>query len=398
VILTKRANHPSVPASWRWLRHPAAFLLLLTLALTATASGGADSATPDTERPRATPPAPTRQPQAVYSIEVGVDGEVYPVFANYAALQPPQERTWSTVAVKISNSSGATLRNRVSVQIRGWSDEEIQIAEMSAGETRTYLFAPSFLPRFYRNRDLTAATAVVTATDMSGHVVYSGTAPVRLRAVDDILWGDGFKNSRFIASWVTPHDPRVEDVLSKAKEFMPGRRLPGYENWKSPAQQAESTRAQARAIYRALQKKGVSYVKSSITFGRHTATSERVRMPWESLRQVSANCIDGAVMYASLFENLGMDPVVILVPGHAYVGVRTSEEGRDFLYLDAAVIGRASFETSVDTAEQGMARLKPAQITRIAISEARSAGIFPMPGFDSAAATPGGATAATRLR
>ena len=58
-------------------------------------------------------------------------------------------------------------------------------------------------------------------------------------------------------------------------------------------------------------------------------------------------------------ENLGMDPVVVLVPGHAYVGVRTAPTGDRYLYLDTALTGRATFEAAVQSAETGMARTIP---------------------------------------
>lgn len=314
----------------------------------------------DTEKVRAVPAAiAARQVEPAYSVQVGIDGEVFPALANYAALQSPQDRTLATVTVKIANHSGTALHDRVQVRVRGWSDEEIQPANLNPGETRNLMFAPVFLPRLFTNREIVAATAVVTVYDSSNRVAFATTAPVRLRSVDDMYWGQQFKYARFIASWVTPHDPAVEQILTKAKEFMPGRRLPGYEPWKSAADQRASTLQQAGAIYHALQQKGVSYVKSSITFGKNTSVSERVRMPYESLRQVSANCIDGVVMYASLFENLGMDAEVILVPGHAYVAVRAAQSGGDFLYLDTVLTGRASFESAVQTATQGLQRLNP---------------------------------------
>lgn len=338
----------------------------------------------DTEKLHPAPVSPVvRHIEPTYSVQVGIDGEVFPALANYASLQSQQDRTLPTVTVKIANHSDAALHNRVHVRVRGWSDEEIQSATLNPGETRNLMFAPVFLPRLFTNREIVAATALVTVYDSSNRVVYATTAPVRLRSVDDMFWGQQFKYARFIASWVTPHDPAVEQVLAKAKEFMPGRRLPGYEPWKSAADQRTSTMQQASAIYRALQQKGVSYVKSSVTFGKNTSVSERVRMPYESLGQVSANCIDGVVMYASLFENLGMDAEVVLVPGHAYVGVRAAQNGGDFIYLDTVLTGRASFENAVQTATQGLQRLNPKDVMHIMIPDARNAGVFPMPGPDT---------------
>ena len=130
-------------------------LLVCTLATLSSAAyaasaraAGSDAATsPDTEKSRATVMGAARRPEPTYSVQVGLEGEIFPVFANFASLQKPQERNWGTVMVRITNPTDAPLRSRVSVKVRGWSDEEIQIAEMGAGEVRTYLFAPTFLPR-----------------------------------------------------------------------------------------------------------------------------------------------------------------------------------------------------------------------------------------------------------
>jgi hypothetical protein len=322
---------------------------------------------------------PVRNIEPTYKVQIGLSNEIFPVFANHAALQDREQRTWGTVAVTVNNFSDRALRERVTVEVPGWSQQEIQIAEMAAGDIRTLLFAPTFLPRLYRNQEIAAASVVVNVSDVGGKSVFSETYPIRLRAADDMYWGEHFKFAPFIASWVTPHDPRVEMVLGRAKEFVPGRRLPGYEDWKGAEDQGKATWVQVRAIYRALQEKGVSYVKSSLTFGENTNVSERIRMPRESLRESSANCIDGVVMYASLFENLGMEPVVVLVPGHAYVGVRLAPGSKQYLYLDTALTGRAGFDAAVAAAEHGLAHYPQAQITYIRVAEARRAGIFPMP-------------------
>lgn len=194
---------------------------------------------------RAAGPTPT------YKVEAGLGGELFPVFANFASFQSPPERQSGVVKVTITNPTPELLRNRVSVQVPGWSDQEIQIVEMGAGQARTLYFAPTFHSRLYRNREIAAATARVEINDMGGRDIYSTTLPLRLRSADDMYWGEDFKYADFIASWVTPHDPQVESVLMRAKEFMPGRRLPGYETWRVPDLQEKSTYAQAKAIYRA---------------------------------------------------------------------------------------------------------------------------------------------------
>ena len=359
--------------SWAKSAVGAAFLLSL---LSAPRSFAGDAGT---DRGDLRPPAPIRQPLPAYKIQAGIDGEIYPVFANYASLQRQSDRTFGVVSVTLSNASAEPMSRRVSVRIPGWSDEEIQTVQIAPGATQTMVFAPAFLPRLYQNHEITAATAQVTITDTSSNSSYETTVPVRLRSSEDMFWGNGFKYASFIASWVTPHDRIVESVLSRAKGYTLDRRLPGYENWKTAAQQEQETYREARAIFNALQRMGLSYVKSSATLGDHKGVSERVRMPRISLTQSSANCIDAAVMYASLFENLGMDASIVIVPGHAYAGVRVAEGSPKFLLIDVALTGRSTFEAAVASAQNGMASHAPSTITQVMVEKARSSGIYPMP-------------------
>lgn len=320
-----------------------------------------------------------RKPEPTYRVTVGFDGEVFPAFANYSSMIPAQKREWGLVNVTITNSTDASLRQRIAVRVPGWSDQEIQIAELGAGEVRTFRFSPTFQERLYRNNEIKGATAEVEITDIAGRSIYETTAQLKLRSADDMYWGSKFKYAPFIASWVTPHDLQVEKLLSRAKELAPLRRLPGYESWKSVADQERSTNVQAKAIYNTLKRQGLSYVKSSMTLGKNLDVTQRVRMPKESLNHSSANCIDATVMFASLFENLGMDPVVVLVPGHAYVGVRVARGSQRYLFIDVALTGRSTFEHAVRSAEEGLARFGPSDITRISIDQARNNGIYPMP-------------------
>jgi hypothetical protein len=357
-----------------WGKSAVLAVCLASLLLTARAFAGDASADHGDVRP----PAPIRL-SPTYKIQAGIDGEIYPVFANYASLQRQTDRTFGVVSVTLSNNSAEAILRRVTVRIPGWSDNEIQTVELAPETTRTLVFAPTFLPRLYQNHEITAATADVTISDTASASSYETTVPVRLRSAEDMFWGNGFKYASFIASWVTPHDRQVESVLARAKSFTTDHRLPGYENWKTAAQQEQETYREARAIFMALQHMGLSYVKSSATLGDHKGVSERVRMPRVSLAQSSANCIDAAVMYASLFENLGMNASIVIVPGHAYAGVRVAEGSARFLLIDVALTGRSTFEAAVASAQNGMASHVPSAITQVMVEKARSSGIYPMP-------------------
>jgi len=80
-----------------------------------------------------------------------------------------------------------------------------------------------------------------------------------------------------------------------------------------------------------------------------------------------------------MFENLAMDPVIVLIPGHALVGVRLTERSSKYLYIDTVLTGRDNFDNAVKAANDALARYAPSQVTRISVSDARDAGVFPMP-------------------
>src|SRR6516164_10007949 len=72
----------------------------------------------------------------VYKIEAGLDGEIYPFLANYASLQKQNQRRFAALTVTISNPTSVELRQRVSVQLPGWSDAEVQTVEVQPGATQ----------------------------------------------------------------------------------------------------------------------------------------------------------------------------------------------------------------------------------------------------------------------
>ena len=80
----------------------------------------------------------------------------------------------------------------------------------------------------------------------------------------------------------------------------------------------EAVSDQMGAIFSALKAKGLVYTSVTKDF---FSGAQNVKTPTESLSTNSANCIDGALLFASALEALSMEPMVIIIPGHAYVAV-----------------------------------------------------------------------------
>src|SRR5262249_46849358 len=152
--------------------------------------------------------------------------------------------------------------------------------------------------------------------------------------------------------WVTPHDEAVQKLLGQAgavaqklkdAQGRAGVVLAGYnQQGKDDPTVEANVGLGARAGYDAVPDQKLGYVSSVITFGEKKGFHQRVRFPRESLTQKAANCIDLVVLFASLFENLGLEPVVALIPGHALVGVHL-RPGGPVLYIETTLATTAHF-------------------------------------------------------
>src|SRR5207253_2149266 len=146
-----------------------------------------------------------------------------------------------------------------------------------------------------------------------------------------------------------------------------------------PERGSAQVRDEARAVFEAMRHLGISYVDSLFTFGNFSGEAQRVRLPRETLNQSSANCVDVSVAFASAMENLGMDPVIVIVPGHAFAGVRLARDARETLYLDLTVLPEGSFQRAISRAGYWLKKTPANQQLAIDISAARALGIYPIP-------------------
>jgi hypothetical protein len=78
-------------------------------------------------------------------------------------------------------------------------------------------------------------------------------------------------------------------------------------------------------------------------------------------------------------ENLGMKPVVVIVPGHAFTGVRLGPNSQQILYLDLTVLPRGTFNSAQRRAQEWLKKFPPDQVLTVDIGAARSLGVYPMP-------------------
>jgi hypothetical protein len=80
---------------------------------------------------------------------------------------------------------------------------------------------------------------------------------------------------------------------------------------------------------------------------------QRTRLPAEVLASTNAQCLEGTLLFATLLESIGIKPIIVVVPGHAFVGWKTvaaDGTGGKPLFLETTMVGNADFKAAVKVA------------------------------------------------
>lgn len=97
---------------------------------------------------------------------------------------------------------------------------------------------------------------------------------------------------------------------------------------------------QVFALWHVLQRRGFQYSSITTTSGYSDVVySQHVRLVGDALATAQANCIDGTVLFASVLRKIGIDPYIIVAPGHAYLGFYLDAENQQSLHLETTMMG-----------------------------------------------------------
>ncbi len=146
-------------------------------------------------------------------------------------------------------------------------------------------------------------------------------------------WGDVYNNDALLACFVTPNDPIVKYYTQNIQEKI----LMG-EQASVTKDPNEAVRFLA-GIYNATVLSHMVYSGTKgipETLQDVSKFSQHNRLPREVITGNTGLCLELSLLYASILSNAGLDPVIFLVPGHAYPGYRLNGQ---YYAIEATGIG-----------------------------------------------------------
>lgn len=201
-------------------------------------------------------------------------------------------------------------------------------------------------------------TSVFITVHYGGNNLWRKTASTRLVPVDQ--WKDTDEERKWLPSFVWPRDKKVAVIINSAERYL---KVLGDDNsltfdgYQSVGTYKDAVDVQVQAIWNALvYDHKISYVNPPPTYEKF---SQRLRSPTTIITEGRGTCLDLSLLFCACLEYVGINPVMVLISGHAFPGWwNTYEGGGNFLkefseFVADRDLSRSSEETISDAAIYG---------------------------------------------
>jgi hypothetical protein len=332
----------------------------------------------------ATPQAPRGDPLSLLATILQAAAGAQPAQAQAPSNQHYLGDRWGLVGVQIR-----TTEPNADVVVSVSIDEvaEPTSVRFKLDAPGDYLLYPKLKYKYDKLRAVTQPIPVNITWNVTvnGKPAGSQMRVATLRSVYDapiqVQTARGAENLSWVfAAYVTEDAPWIDKLLQETLQRRHVKAFTGYQ------QGPQEALRQVEAVYDVLKHRGVRY--SSITTSSASSQkvfSQVVRFPLDSVNNAQANCIDGTVLMASVLRKIGLDPIIILGPGHAMLGYSTTGSPNDGIkVIETTMIGTASF---ADALRAGSAKYsewatnyrQDPRFKLIRVADARQQGVMPIP-------------------
>jgi uncharacterized repeat protein (TIGR01451 family) len=253
---------------------------------------------------------------------------VYKVYNNENAM----EGKYGLFKMLVTNNSNNAAQNvEVSYQIPNYIEWKTisKIPTILPGESVVVNCYPSF-PDKIVEKNTSSKESVNIKVKGSNFSDIENDFPIEIKGRNEFMYSnipsdeirtsaEYFDNMDLLGCYVTPEDPIIKYYTQKVQEkVLKGETASVFNDEK------EGVRFLQGIYYSTL----VSHMVYSGTSGVPTkiedvsSITQSIRLPREVLVGKTGLCIELSLLYASIMTSAGMDPVIYMIPGHAYPGFR----------------------------------------------------------------------------
>lgn len=154
--------------------------------------------------------------------------------------------------------------------------------------------------------------------DLEGNILAEQQKEIEVLTVD--TWGGEKQPLELLASFSQPNAASLLPILKRASEWLNAKQLGSLNGYQD--KNNERVFNQIQAIWQSLIEQDLHYIVNPASYIEH---GQRIRFAKQILDEKMACCLDTTMLMSSLLEQIGLDPIVMMVQGHSFIGVWLQE-------------------------------------------------------------------------
>jgi hypothetical protein len=152
----------------------------------------------------------------------------------------------------------------------------------------------------------------------------------------------------YFAAYVNEDDPIIDTILKEALQIGVADKIgfgnsfsfSGYQIKDAEGSSWLSVDLQVLSVWSVFLQHNIKYsnITTTSTVNERIST-QYVRTLGESFNNSQANCVDGSVLLASVLRKIGIEPFLVIVPGHMFLGYIRNLDPLDLAFLETTMLG-----------------------------------------------------------
>lgn len=268
----------------------------------------------------------------------------YIISAYFNLFDELYKEQYSPINIVVANTTNDIKKIKIEYEIKGLTDKHIINKHIEPQRTTSIPLFPKIDEKIlYTITEHTNVTFDVKVYQ-SGLCLFEETKTMNLLPKETFIYDteDEGKATKIyfyplLARWVTPNADAIEQVINKSLQKVES--ISG-----DSSNDIKQVKKEISAIYDTLAE-NIKYVSRTFSLYKDSTTlHQKIYLPENTYKNASGNCIDLTVLLASCLEKINYNPLLIIVPGHAFLGVKLDKES---IYIETTCIGYDTFENAI---------------------------------------------------
>lgn len=288
-------------------------------------------------------------------INDNLDNNIFPSLVISTAttdtiIVPPSESIWignpkSVLSLAIETHKAPSTA-KITIRETKYSYESVSEYKLNNPNTK-YNIYPEINWKYEELKNNSQPTPISFSIVVEmGKEKYETIYTMSMRSINECMTsyidklGKKHDTSILFTAYINEDNPLIDKLLREALNTRIVNRFWGYQSKK-----ANVVDTQVYALWHILQMRNFKYSSiSNSSFSSNKVSAQKVRTFEDAIESAQINCVDGSVMFASLLKAINIDPVLIKIPGHMFVGYYLDKKHKELAFIETSMIGDVNLD------------------------------------------------------